>query len=81
MVWPWRKISNLFEVIEQLKQEQAATEVQIIQLAVSGEPRPKKGKMQKREDKIKKLTSDFSNGHLTIQSFISSLTHLVVSFS
>ena len=38
--------------------------MQIIQLAGSGEPRPKKRKMQRREDKIKKLTSDFDNGHL-----------------
>ena len=76
-----KKHLNLFEVIELIKQEQAATEVQIIQLAGNGEPRPKKRKMQKRENKIKKLTSDFDNGHLTIESFISSLAHLVVSFS
>ena len=76
-----KKHPNLFEVIELIKQEQVATEVQIIQLNGSGQPRPKKCKMQRREDKIKKLTSDFDNGHLTIESFISSLAHLVVNFS
>ena len=60
-----KKHPNLFEVI---KQEQTATEVQIIQLAGNGQRHPKKCKMQRREDKIKKLTSDFDNGHLTIQS-------------
>ena len=53
-----RKHPNLFEVIELIKKEQATTEVQIIQLAESGEPRSKKHKMQKCEDKIKKQTSD-----------------------
>ena len=35
--------------------------------------------MQRRGDKIKKVTSEFDSGHLTIQTFISSLTHLVVN--
>ena len=35
--------------------------------------------MQRREDQIKKLTTDFDNGHLTIHSFISSVAHLVVN--
>ena len=74
-----KKHPNLFEVIKLTKQEQAATAMQIIQLAGSGQPWPKKHKMQRREDKVKKLTSDFDNGHLTIQSFISSLAHLVIN--
>ena len=52
-----KKHPNLFEVIELIEQEQGATEVQIIQLAVSGEPRPKKRKMQKREDNPSSLVS------------------------
>ena len=67
--------------MKSIKKEQTATEVQIIQLAGSGQPCPKKCKVQRREDKIKKLTSDFDNGHLTLESFISSLAHLVVNFS
>ena len=58
-----KKHPNLFELIELIKQEQTATEVEIIQLTGSGLSRPKH-KMQRCEDQIKKLTSDFDNGHL-----------------
>ena len=36
---------NLFETIELIKNEQASTEVQMIQLAAGGQPRPKKEKL------------------------------------
>ena len=54
-----------------IKQEQAATEVQIIQLTGSGQPCPKKCKMQWREDQInKKLTTDFDNGQYIPSSLV-----------
>ena len=47
-----KKHPNLFEVIELIKQEQAATKVQIIQLAGSGEPRPEvQDAEMRRQDK------------------------------
>ena len=46
---------NLFETIEHIKNEQASTEVQIIQVAAGGQPRPKKKKLLDKMSKSKDL--------------------------
>ena len=73
---------NLFESIELLQNEQAATEVQIIQLTDGvGLPRPKKRKAVRREQHIKKITDEFDSGVRSLDSYLSALGQMVVDFS
>ena len=48
---------NLFETIKLIKNEQASTEVQMIQVAAGGQPRPKKRKAVRQDEQIKKLVA------------------------
>ena len=68
---------NLFETIELIKNEQASTEVQMIQVAAGGQPR----KAVRQDEKIKRLVAEFSSGQRTLDSFLSALTNMVVDFS
>ena len=43
---------NLIEIIELIKNEQASTEVQMIQVAAGGQPRPKKRKAVRQDHKF-----------------------------
>ena len=72
---------NLFETIELIKNEQASTEVQMIQVAAGGQPRPKKRKAVKQDQQIKRLVAEFSSGQRTLDSFLSALANMVVDFS
>ena len=71
---------NLFEVVELLKKEQAASEVAIKQLAGGGTIRSKQRKVVQHEDTIKKLKAEFTNGVRSLDAFVNSLSHCVVSF-
>ena len=66
---------NLFETMELVKNEQASSEVQMIQLAASGQPRPKKKKAVRQDEQIKRLVAEFSNGQRTLDSFLSPLAN------
>ena len=69
---------NLFEVVELLKKEQAASEVAIKQLAGGGTIRSKQRKVVQHEDTIKKLKAEFTNGVRSLDAFVNSLSHCVV---
>ena len=71
---------NLFEFIEVIQKEQATTEVTIEQLSGAGRVRAKKSKVVRHEETIKKLMEEFTGGIRTLESFLSSLSHCVVSF-
>ena len=71
---------NLFEFTEVIQKEHAATEVTIEQLSGAGRVRAKKRKVVRHEDTIKKLMEEITGGVRTLESFLSSLSHCVVSF-
>ena len=71
---------NLFEVVAILKKEQAASEVAIEQLAGGGRIRSKQRKVVQHEDTIKRLKAEFTNGVRSLDAFVNSLSHCVVSF-
>ena len=71
---------NLFEVVAILKKEPAATEVAIEQLAGGGRIRSKRRKVVQHEDTIKRLKAEFTNGVRSLDAFVNSLSHCVVSF-
>ena len=76
----WKAHPNLFEFIGVIQKEQAAAEVTIDQLSAAGGVRAKKRKVVRHEETIKKLTEEFTGGTRTLESFLSSLSHCVVSF-
>ena len=53
----------------------------MIQVAARGQPRPKKRKADRQDEQIKRLVADFSNGHRTLDLFLSALAIMVVDFS
>ena len=59
---------NLFETIELIKNEQASTEVQRIQLVAGGQPRPK---AVRHDEQVSKLVAELSNGQRTLAGFLS----------
>ena len=67
---------NLYEFIEIIQREQAATEVTIQQLEGGGRLRAKRRKVVEHEENIKRLTDDlclalvFVLYHLTIRHFL-----------
>ena len=71
---------NLFEVVEILKKEQAATEVAIELLTGGGRIRSKRRKVVQHEDTIKRLRTEFTNGVRSLDAFVNSLSDCVVSF-
>ena len=71
---------NLFEVVEILKKEPAASEEAIEQLAGGGTIRSKRRRVVQYEDTIKKLKTEFTNGMRSLDAFVNSLSHCVVSF-
>ena len=71
---------NLFEFVEVIQKEQGTTEVTIEKLSGHGRVRAKKSKAVRREEIIKKLMEEFTGGIRTLESFLSSLSHPVVSF-
>ena len=71
---------NLYEFIEVIQKEQAIAEVTIEQLSGAGRVRAKKSKVVRHEETIKKLMEEFTGGIRTLESFLSSLSHCVVSF-
>ena len=80
--WLARKAHpNLFETIKLIKNEQASTEVQMIQVAAGGQPRPKKRKAVRQDEQIKRLVVEFSSGQRTLDSFLSAPANMVVDFS
>ena len=69
MKWISRKAHpNLCEVLELFQREQAATEVIIEQLEAGGVRKRKK--VIQREDKIKSLAEELTNGDRDIDSYI-----------
>ena len=72
---------NMFETIEHIKNEQASTEVQMIQIAAGGQPRPKKRKAVRQDEQIKRLVAKFSSEQRTLDSILSALVNMVVDFS
>ena len=48
---------NLFETIELIKNEQASTEVQMIQVTAGGQSRPKKRKAVRQDEQTKRLVA------------------------
>ena len=71
---------NLFEFIEVIQKEQATAEVTIEQLSGAGRVRAKKSNVVRHEEAIKKLMEEFTGGIRTLESFLSSLSHCIVSF-
>ena len=55
---------NMFETIELIKNEQASTEIQTIQLT-AGDSLDPKGKAVEHDEQVKKLAAEFSNGQKT----------------
>ena len=58
-----------------------STEVQMIQVAAEGQPRPKKRKAVRQDEQIKRLVDEFSSGQRTLDSFLIALANMVVDFS
>ena len=71
---------NFYEVLEHFQKEQAATEVTILQLQAGGLHKAKRQKVIQREEKIKLLKDELTNGNRSIESYISAIRHCVVSF-
>ena len=71
---------NLYEFIEIIQREQAATEVTIQQLEEGDRPRAKRRKGVQHEKNIKSLTNDIMAGNRSLESFLSSISFCVVSF-
>ena len=71
---------NLYEILELFQREQADTEVAIQQLEVGGVRKPKRKKVIRREDKIKSLADELTNGERDIDSYLTAIRHCVVSF-
>ena len=71
---------KLFEFIEVIQKEQATAEVTIEQLSEAGRVRAKKSKVVRHEEIIMKLMEEFTGGIRTLESFLSILSHCVVSF-
>ena len=71
---------NLYEILELFQREQAATEVTIHQLEAGGVHKPKQKKVIQREEKIKSLAEELTNGDRDIDSYLTAIRHCVVSF-
>ena len=71
--WHGRHIPISFQ------KEQAAAEVTIEQLSGGRRVRAKKRKVVRHEETIKKLMEELTGGTRTLKSFLSSLSHCVVS--
>ena len=72
--------TNFYKVLELFQKEQAATEVTILQLQAGGLHKAKRRKVIQREEKIKLLKDELTNGNRSIESYISAIRHCVVSF-
>ena len=71
---------NLYEFIEIIQREQAATQVTIQQLEEGDRLRAKRRKVVQHEENIKSLTNDIMAGNRSLESFLSSISFCVVSF-
>ena len=71
---------NLYEVLELFQREQAAGEVMMQQLQSGGVRRKKRRKVEQREEKIKELQGELSNGDRDIDSYLFAIRHCVVDF-
>ena len=71
---------NLYEVLELFQREQAAGEVTMQQLQSGGVRRKKRRKVEQREEKVKELQGELSNGDRDIDSYLSAIKHCVVAF-
>ena len=76
----WKAHPNLFEFVEVIQKEQTAAEVTIEQRSGAGRVRAKKRKVVRHEEIIKKLMEEFTGGTRTLESFLTSLSHCVLSF-
>ena len=66
--------------VEILKKEQAASEVAIEQLDGGERIRSKRRKVVQHEDNIKRFKTEFTNRVRSLDAFVNSLSHRVVSF-
>ena len=71
---------NIFEVVEMLKKEKAASEEAIERLAGGVRIRSKQRKVVQHEDTIKRLKTEFTNGIRSRDAFVNSSSHCVVLF-
>ena len=67
---------NIYELIEILQKEQAATEVTIRQLEGGAIIRARRRKWVKRDEKIQKLKTELENGSRTLDSYINAIKDL-----
>ena len=71
---------NFYEFIEIIQKEQAATLYRSLQLSGGGRIRAKRKKVVQHEETIKRLTEELTNGSRSLDSFLSSISHCVLSF-
>ena len=71
---------NIYEMLELLQKEPAATEVTIRQLEAGGILRARRLKWIRRDERIQKLKTELQNGTRNLDSYIGAIKHLAVSF-
>ena len=67
---------NFFEMIELLKNEEAATEVSIMQLRSGALPRPKKKRTAQNNRKSRRLKRKFNKGKVSAEDYIRSIGYI-----
>ncbi|XP_021340477.1 uncharacterized protein LOC110441612 [Mizuhopecten yessoensis] len=68
---------NIYAIVKLLQKLQAADEVRMIQLSAGGKSRPRKKKYRRLDERLTQLKDRFRNGHINVNTYADSASHLL----